>query len=173
MRSDDTIAEEVGCKVDVVKAIRKRLEEQGQIERRDKPRTKKSDVHKDEVGVEVPSELYDTFGDRWLANAANEVEEAVRTLRRIRLAVETHHRDYPWLLTNQIINWLKTAEQESVQAAENMLAARPYAVCQQCGGKGCSPKDRANHCHRSGYLPKWRYEEVKAVPVAPAVPAMA
>lgn len=158
-KSDEEIADQIGCKPVVVKTVRKKLEETGQITRREKMATTKADEMKDAIGQEVPAELRDLFGDQFLANTADVMSNMARDAKRWQSMIQNNAKDYVWLKAGEVLEYLEQAEQEFKLAAQRLRDAMPYAVCPIC--KGTPPKEDDKVCRRHGYVPKWKYDDAK------------
>jgi ParB-like chromosome segregation protein Spo0J len=96
-------------------------------------------AERDRLGFEIPKWLRDDFGDNFLRDSAEQLREMVSAIRK-------HAKHLPYLLLAEIV--------EDLESARRKLGdAMPYAVHQECQGKGCEA------CRSSGYTPEWRYQE--------------
>jgi hypothetical protein len=99
----------------------------------------------DQVGNEVPRKLRDVFvGNR----------EAIEAALKATFAARKVAKDFgAWN------SWSKFAELEATltQVVFDFKNATPYAVHEECKGKGC------DFCRNVGWLPKWKYEETQRV----------
>jgi hypothetical protein len=125
--------------------------------RKVKQGTTKGEELLDATGFPVPAHLKDLFGDRWLVEAAQAVEEFARdTWKRIMSKVERKGQAYgSYFLLPEMMKTgaLIKAELERYHAL--LTAGRPHAVHQRCEGKGCED------CRRYGWLTRWRWTELK------------
>jgi hypothetical protein len=96
----------------------------------------------DSLGNPVSKTLRDTF-----AGNTQALENGIRLLQEVRRTVKGLEA---WNA------WMRPAEMESKldELIEDFKNGLPYAVCDDCKGKGCS------QCRKEGWLTKWRYEEM-------------
>jgi hypothetical protein len=123
---------------------------------------KKESAPKDDTGAEIPSPsaAADTFAERPRYKAAiaslEKLLEAGAEFVKDSDALMNVARYYPFLLADDFQNY----RQEGIDLAslglllETFRAGLPYAVCPDCGGKGCA-KDRG--CRGGGHIPKRRW----------------
>lgn len=163
-QDDETIADEIGCKVALVARIRRNLTEQGVIPRivaapppEPQRPTQKRDPLKDALGEEVPASLRDLFGDVWLAESAESLGTTLDVLKKAKRLTEKKSGAYgSFLKTETILKALASATIE-VETAQAMLSeGRPHAVCPKCNGEKCKV------CRNAGWLPRYRFQELKA-----------
>jgi ParB family chromosome partitioning protein len=119
--------------------------------------TTKGEELLDQVGKPIPSHLRDLFGDRWLAQTAEAVEELSRdAIRVITDRVTKKGPAYKHLLCGDILKLLGEAAEALEIVHSHLTRGKPHAVHQACESKGC--KD----CRQSGWLPIDRYKELKS-----------
>lgn len=159
--TDAAVAEEAKCKPDVVKKVRRSLEEKGVISRKRKTNTKKSEELKDDLGNDVPEELRDLFGDPFLANTHEAVDDLMRKIKSQWNAVNGKGSAWKWLLTSKILEHLQTAEKLLKVVGTHLIEAIPHSVCPTCKGKGDDSEEGCRSCKNSGWLPSWRLAELK------------
>jgi transposase len=95
---------------------------------------------RDEQGFDIPARLRDIFADRI-------IPDGVAHLKLMLKQVRSQQVLYPYVPLAEF-----TSQTEAL--VEMLRNAQPYVVHQDCKGKGCTK------CRTSGYLPKWRAEEV-------------
>jgi hypothetical protein len=99
----------------------------------------------DQVGNEVPRRLRDVFvGHR---EAIDTALKAVHEAKRVARALGDWN------------SWSNFAELEQTlgQVLHDFKNAMPYAVHEDCSGKGCET------CRKVGWIPKWKYQELHRV----------
>lgn len=128
-----------------------------EYKKRLKDGTTKKDVLKDALGNDVPASLRDLFGDPWILQTSEGLEEFFRdTIKAIRAKVERKGTRYKFMVCGQIMKALDAAKLELEAAYSLLTEARPHAVCPKCEGKGC------RLCREAGWLPCWRWRELKS-----------
>lgn len=165
-RADEDIADEVGCSLDLVATARRTLTALGILsykakKAKPKPSTKDMEL-KDALGVKVPANLRDLFGDPFFPTVPNEVCELLSRIISAKNKVKDKGGYFKWMPAHEVIRGLQAAEDGLKLAADILGNHSPYAVCPACGGEGKSPKDGDTVCHRHGYVPKPRYDELVA-----------
>jgi hypothetical protein len=127
-----------------------------------KPQTQKKHELKDSLGIDVPDDLRDLFGDPFLTDASDRIEKLTKETKSILRLTQGKGPAWAFLLCSEIMAHLKEAGEQLESARSQMVAAKPYAVCPTCNGKGCKNKGNTpTHCRQSGWLPLWRYTELK------------
>jgi ParB-like chromosome segregation protein Spo0J len=121
-----------------------------------KPAAKQSILDAD--GFTVPDPLRDVFGDQWL----NQLEEIIDGMRtqvnspRVLSALKGKSGAYSaFLSAGEALQRLAEADDALEQVESIIRAGKPYAVHQECGGKGCTD------CRNAGWVPQWRHNELK------------
>jgi hypothetical protein len=96
----------------------------------------------DSLGNPVPKNLRDTF-----AGNTQALENSIRLLQEVRRTAKGLEA---WNA------WMRPAEMESKldELIEDFKNGLPYAVCDDCKGKGCT------RCRKEGWLTKWAHEEM-------------
>lgn len=118
-------------------------------------------VIKDALGVVVPPGLRDTFGDPELTAAITELDHLLGVLdERYQLVIRSLSRKpYKFCDFGKVSDKLSQIVHPTKgllpQVISHLRAGVPYAVC-ACGGDEPAHKD----CRCSGYLPKWRHDEL-------------
>lgn len=96
----------------------------------------------DGLGKPIPGRLRDAFaGDDFLAETARKLKK-MGTQLKAASAWNPHIQPAVWVSCER--------------AADDTEAARPFAVCGDCRGKGCV------ECHTAGYLPAWQKDNLLA-----------
>jgi ParB/RepB/Spo0J family partition protein len=103
--------------------------------------SKADPVEVDSLGNVVPENLRDVFADRMLRDQLDMMRIAVPQIKSASFW-------NPFLELGHATDGLQNA-------ITALADAIPYAVHDKCDGKGC------DDCRGKGWLPKWRYEEVK------------
>lgn len=98
-------------------------------------------TQKDAEGGLVPPHLMDVF-------APGPLNHYVATLKEMRLDLEQH------LVWNPYLH-VKELKDELLIVIETIQQALPYAVHDQCLGRGC------DDCRSSGWLTAWRFNEIR------------
>lgn len=108
---------------------------------------KKQQVEVDFYGVPIPPGLRDVFGTDVIAGSSKMLREVVSAIG----SLQTWH---PYLLHAKL--------REQLESALRQLEANiPTAVCPSCSGVGCR-----DACRGTGWLPKWRVDELGYTGVA-------
>lgn len=112
----------------------------------------------DAEGNPVPDRLRDTFADRWLADriAALKAWHEAHGIADTRSGFRARYAHYPYHDLPLVVKRLEAIDEAFELALECLRAGAPYAVHQACGGEGCAD------CRHVGWLPQWRWEELKA-----------
>lgn len=157
--SDDEVAKTVNCKPELVTEVRRQLVEKGVIEKKLKGTTKSQQLN-DELGVKVPDELRDLFGDPYLYKSAEALGEMSRKLAAMKRSVASKGIAWRYLQIEAIMNRLSAANREIELAMSSFISGQPYAVCPTCKGDGVKKEVKGDSvCSGHGYVPKWRYDE--------------
>lgn len=109
---------------------------------------------RDAAGAAVPQGLRDAFADPWLAKASAAAGEAGDAVRGLASGTRSRASAYPYLLAGEALDKIAAVCDLLSELAALYEAARPYAVCGACKGKGCEA------CRRAGLLPAWRHAEL-------------
>jgi Zn finger protein HypA/HybF involved in hydrogenase expression len=135
-----------------------------ELKKREKADTKKADVMQDANGTTVPDHLRDVWGDPWIAQVAEALEEVARDiLPKALKKVEGKGGRYRFILSSEIMKALATAIEEVKVAHGQLTKNKPHAVCPDCGGESAAKKGagKCDSCRSGGILPEWRYREIK------------
>lgn len=97
----------------------------------------------DMLGNPIPKKLRDVF-----ASLTEAMTAAVKLEQEVRRTVRSMAAWNPFSLWAQM-------EERSDNQIEDLKNALPYVVHQDCAGNGCE------QCMQTGWLPKWRYEEIQ------------
>ena len=122
--------------------------------------TTKAEPLQDAVGEDVPNDLRDVFGDPWLSQLAELVDEMRTHINSPRVygVLKGKSQAYSaFLRAGEALKLLKEADDHLEQVESIIRSGTPYAVHDECGGEGCSD------CRKAGWLPKWRYDELTGV----------
>lgn len=106
-------------------------------------------------GENYPVHLKDVVESTTLSHCAELIEQVKRDVLRSSNGIEG-----AWLAMEPI----KVALE---QAASCLRNATYYAICPECNGK----KGGCDECRRSGWMPRFRHDELRGKPSGPAVPA--
>lgn len=98
----------------------------------------------DALGNPIPKGLRDTF-----AGNTQALENAVKMLQEVKRTAKGLQKWNAWVRPSEI-------EEKLSELIEDFKNGLPYAVCDDCKGKGCSA------CRQEGWLTRWRYEESAA-----------
>jgi ParB-like chromosome segregation protein Spo0J len=128
-----------------------------ELRKREKEGTQKRHVLLDATDHPVPAHLRDLFGDRWLRQTIEMVESLARDgVAKVIPKVKGKGPAYTHMKSNKVLEALDRARTELEIAHSLLNESKPHAVHRACEGKGC--KD----CARAGWVPKWRWVELKA-----------
>jgi hypothetical protein len=110
-------------------------------EKNKKAEEKAAKAHRDSLGFEIPKPLQDLFGDLFLSESITQLKELIKSCK-------SYSKQLDYMLLGELITDLEGAKQK-------LLNSKPYCVHQKCAGKGC------DDCRKSGYLTKWKHEELE------------
>jgi hypothetical protein len=128
-----------------------------ELRKREKEGTQKRHVLLDATDHPVPGHLRDIFGDLWLRQTIEMVESLARDgVAKVIPKVKGKGPAYTHMKSNKVLEALDRARTELEIAHSLLNESKPHAVHRACEGKGC--KD----CARAGWVPKWRWVELKA-----------
>lgn len=130
------------------------------VKERNRP-TQKKHALKDGRNVDVPDRLRDLFGNPWYEQFAEEVAEILTRVAKLKRDVAAQGRLLKeWLPLERCEEFAGLALTNLRYLASQVASNKPHAVCPECGGDGC--KAHGSACHKAGWLPKYRADELKA-----------
>lgn len=133
--------------------------------KRKKKYTVKTDELNDGLGLPVPKRLRDLFGDPWLRNLIEIVDTWLDTLDHhgwVSKLKNTSAAYSAYLRVPDAMTYLAEAVKH-IEALQSTLAAGvPFTSCKACDATGKIDGKGCEKCRKTGFLPKWRYDELKA-----------
>ena len=112
---------------------------------------------KDDYGNEIPKRCKDAWGDKWIPQTLDFLEDVSEKFRKQRIAEGMHKRSkhYPFFVSKDVVDGCGFIISYLDDLIKHLKTFRPDGVCPSCSGSGCPD------CRQAGLVPKEKYAELK------------